>query len=167
MARHRDFGTPADMSKEPVSFTMGGEQFDCLPEAPSGALNDLVAGVSYNDDGDRVYSAPNLIEFVCQVLREHEAIAVEGDALNDAELEILTPDEARAQNIWVPAQPDGSDPEKVAIMPTNDVQRFRALMRDKRRPVPIDQLGDLVIWLSEELGNRPTPPSASSPRGRR
>lgn len=163
MARHRDFGAPADMRREAVTFSLAGEDFTCLPEAPSGVLNDLIAGVEYTDDGDRQYSAPNLIEFVAGVLRERTAVAfADGDELPDGG-EVMTPDEALAQNVAVPE----GDHAKVLVAPADDVKRFRALMRDKRRIVPIDTLGELVIWLSEELGNRPTGPSASSRRGRR
>lgn len=39
-------------------------------------------------------------------------------------------------------------------------QRFDALMRDKNRLVPIQTLGDIVLWLAEEQSSgRPTPRS--------
>lgn len=141
--RHRDFGAPADVNKEPVTFTLSGivasgprrgeawkEDFVCVAEAPSGVLNDLVAGISVDEQGNRVYSAPNLIRFVLGVLRESEDVT----------------------------DPEG-DGSTLLTRPTDDVTRFQSLMHDKARIVPLDTLGELVMWLAEELSNRPSTPS--------
>lgn len=133
--RHRDFGSSPGTPKEPITFTLAGETFTALPEAPGAALNDLASGITLDEKGYRVYSAPNLIAFVTAVLVEEEE--VEGE--------------------------DGT----MERVPTDDVERFLALMRDKRRVVPIDTLGEVVMWLAEEYGDRPSPPSARSARGRR
>lgn len=37
-----------------------------------------------------------------------------------------------------------------------DEDRFRELVYDKRRVVKIEVLGDMVIWLAEELAGHPT-----------
>lgn len=38
----------------------------------------------------------------------------------------------------------------------DDVERWNALMVDKDRPVPVQQLIDILSWLNEEYGERPT-----------
>jgi hypothetical protein len=107
--RHRDFAIPTDSGREPPTFTLAGEKFTCLPVAPAGALNDLVAGIG-EIDGNTVYSAPNLIAFC-------EAVLVEGDE-----------------------------------------KRFRKVVHSKKTVVPIETLGDVVMWLAEVLVDRPTEP---------
>lgn len=42
---------------------------------------------------------------------------------------------------------------------------LQARMRDRERPVDLDQLNDIVIWLMEQYGLRPTQPSPSSSDG--
>lgn len=44
-------------------------------------------------------------------------------------------------------------------------QRFAARLKDKARPIEDDQMSDVVIWLLEEYGMRPTVPSQPSPDG--
>lgn len=43
--------------------------------------------------------------------------------------------------------------------------RFAARLQDKARPIDDDQMSDVVIWLLEEYGNRPTQPSQPSSDG--
>lgn len=42
------------------------------------------------------------------------------------------------------------------VLIDEDVERFRAIVRDKNRIVPLAQMGDVMIWLAEELTGRPT-----------
>jgi hypothetical protein len=44
-------------------------------------------------------------------------------------------------------------------------ERFQARLRDKTRPIDDDQASDVVIWLMEEYGMRPTQPSQPSSDG--
>jgi hypothetical protein len=44
-------------------------------------------------------------------------------------------------------------------------ERFQARLRDKTNPIDDDQASDVVIWLMEEYGMRPTRPSQPSPDG--
>jgi hypothetical protein len=44
-------------------------------------------------------------------------------------------------------------------------QRFSARLADKHNPIDDDQLSDVIMWLLEEYGLRPTQPSPSSSDG--
>lgn len=44
-------------------------------------------------------------------------------------------------------------------------QRFAARLADKERPIDDDQMSDVVLWLLEEYGLRPTQPSQDSSDG--
>lgn len=44
-------------------------------------------------------------------------------------------------------------------------QRFAARLKDKARPIDDDQTSEIVIWLMEEYGVRPTQPSQPSSDG--
>lgn len=43
------------------------------------------------------------------------------------------------------------------ILVDEDVDRFEALMRDKDRAVDLKDLGEIMLWVSEELVDRPSP----------
>lgn len=121
---HRSFTT---RKREPtaVTFEVGGdrriplrrgdtetatwaETFTTLDEPPAAVLDNLIAGISTDERGNRTYSAPSLIRFVAGVL--------------------------------VP----------------EDEERWWALVNDKDRLLDLQTLGDIVIWLSEALTDRPT-----------
>lgn len=40
--RHRDFDVDPDASAEPITFTLLGQPFTCVPEAPAAVLTDFV-----------------------------------------------------------------------------------------------------------------------------
>lgn len=44
--------------------------------------------------------------------------------------------------------------------------RFRARLSDRERPVELDQATDVILWLMEQYGQRPTQPSSPSSDGR-
>lgn len=163
---YKEFGTEPERAREPIRFKLLHEEFEALPEAPAGALNDLVAGIQLDEQGNRVYNAPNLVRFVAAVLAEEEAVPWDEPDPDEPvrPLDVLSVSEARERNLWV-------DPEwnceKVAVMPTGHVERFLKLVNSKRYIVRIEVLGELVMWLSEELTGRPLQPSARSARGRR
>lgn len=71
----------------------------------------------------------------------------------------------------------GTDPEKVSVeeqltifmsvldlvLLPESLKRFRDRMRDRERPIEIDQVEQIISWLFEEYGLRPTQlPSDSS-----
>lgn len=53
---------------------------------------------------------------------------------------------------------------EVVLLPES-LERFTARMRDRANPIEIDQVEDIVTWLMEQYGLRPTEPSSSSPAG--
>ena len=53
---------------------------------------------------------------------------------------------------------------ELALLP-DSWQRFSARLADKTNPIDDDQLSDVVLWLLEEYGLRPTQPSPSSSDG--
>lgn len=159
MARPQlDFGPPEHTHTEGVRFRLWGpgweEWFTTVPEAPSGVLHDLTMGIQLDAQRRPVYSAPNLIRFVLNVLREQAAEWV-ADVREGAD--VVTPEQARARGLEVPDRTEAGT--NLVVVPTDDVARFYALVQDKARLVPVEQLGRCVKGLSEELANRPTPPS--------
>lgn len=44
-------------------------------------------------------------------------------------------------------------------------ERLSSRLRDKKNPVDIDQFSDIVVWLLERYGKRPTRPASNSPAG--
>jgi hypothetical protein len=53
---------------------------------------------------------------------------------------------------------------ELALLP-DSWQRFAARLKDKERPIDDDQMSDVVLWLLEEYGMRPTQPSPDSSDG--
>lgn len=47
------------------------------------------------------------------------------------------------------------------VLVPEDEQRFVALAHDKARSVKLDLIGEIVMWLAEELFERPTGPASS------
>lgn len=54
---------------------------------------------------------------------------------------------------------------EVVLLPES-LERFSARMRDRADPIEIDQVEDIVTWLMEQYGLRPTEAPSSSPDGR-
>jgi hypothetical protein len=53
---------------------------------------------------------------------------------------------------------------ELALLPES-WQRFSARLADKAHPIDDDQMSDVMLWLLEEYGMRPTQPSPSSSDG--
>jgi hypothetical protein len=53
---------------------------------------------------------------------------------------------------------------ELALLPES-WERFAARLKDKERPIDDDQMSDVVLWLLEEYGMRPTQPSPDSSDG--
>lgn len=53
---------------------------------------------------------------------------------------------------------------EVVLLPES-LARFTSRMRDRENPIEMDQVEDIVTWLMEQYGLRPTEPSSSSPAG--
>lgn len=143
----RDFSPRSKTTEKPtyIEFMLAGEHFHALSEAPAGIMNDLLAGIGLDDAGNRVYQAPNLIRFVQGVLREQEA---------------LTPEEATERGIERKPSDDG-----LVWIPADDLRRFSRVVYGKQHVVKVDELGELVMWLSEKLADRPTGTSGRYARG--
>lgn len=54
---------------------------------------------------------------------------------------------------------------EVVLLPES-LERFSARMRDRADPIEIDQVEEIVTWLMEQYGLRPTEAPSSSPDGR-
>jgi hypothetical protein len=154
-----DFGPPEHSQPEGVRFRLHGpgweEWFTTVAEAPAGALSNLVMGITYDAQRRARYSAPHLVRFVLDVLREHRAAYPTAELPEGAER--LTLAEARAQGLEVPDAGEHDDTPLV-VVPADDADRFAALVMDKRRLLPVEQLGACAKGLAEALTNRPTVP---------
>ncbi|MFH8805240.1 hypothetical protein ACH4F6_37820 [Streptomyces sp. NPDC017936] len=53
---------------------------------------------------------------------------------------------------------------EVVLLPES-LKRFQERMRDRANPIEIDQVEDIVTWLMEQYGLRPTELPSSSPSG--
>lgn len=67
MSRFKDFGAGQETTKEPLSFSLHGETFECHPALQGKFLLDLVASASSDDPGS---SAAVVSSFFSQVLTE-------------------------------------------------------------------------------------------------
>lgn len=47
------------------------------------------------------------------------------------------------------------------VLVDDDVPRMEALARDKRRLLPLEDLGNVVMWLTKELTGHPSTPASS------
>lgn len=54
-----------------------------------------------------------------------------------------------------------------AVLVPIDEQRFDALIHDKDRVVPVEQLGAVMLWAAGQVAERPTGPLPSSTPGQR
>lgn len=55
---------------------------------------------------------------------------------------------------------------KAVIVPTDEL-RFDQLVNDKNRVLPLEQLGDVMLWAAGMVSGRPTGPLSSSAAGQR
>ena len=53
---------------------------------------------------------------------------------------------------------------ELVLLPES-LQLFNARMRDRENPIEIDQVEQIITWLMEKYGLRPTEPSSDSPPG--
>lgn len=67
MTRFKDFGAAADVEREPISFALYGETFDCYPALQGKFLLDMVA-TSGNTD-DPAAAAEVINKFFAKVLK--------------------------------------------------------------------------------------------------
>lgn len=141
-AIHRNFDEERAADAGPEidgpTFELGGETFHCMAIPAGGVLPRVLNAVRFDDRGRRVYNAPDLVRFIEDVLCEE---------------------------MQVPQAPPPSDDAAPALVeavmvtqPVDDVERWTALMEDKKRPVPIETLGNVVMWLIEFYTDRPTTP---------
>lgn len=135
--RYRDFDADAEEIPDVgPSFRLGGEEFRCVPLPAGGTLTRLAAAISRDERGRQVYNLPDMNVFIEDCLIEELTVEIPAD------------------------DPDNPDAEpQVVIEAADDVERWRALMADKKRPIPVKTIADVVIYLSELYNDRPTRPS--------
>ncbi len=106
MTRSKNFDEGEDQAavKEPITFTLKGEQFTAIPEIQGLVLMDLVKRSQAEDPAESFAMMMELFE----------------NALEDESLE-----------------------------------RFHALVKDKKRIVSLEKLTEVVSFLIEEYANRP------------
>lgn len=51
------------------------------------------------------------------------------------------------------------------VLLTDSYQRFAERLRSRENPIDMEQVGDIIPWLLEQYGLRPTRPSSSSADG--
>lgn len=51
------------------------------------------------------------------------------------------------------------------VLLDDSLTRFSERLRDRRNPIDIDQMEEIITWLFEVYGLRPTEPSSGSPSG--
>lgn len=175
---HRDFGSSNgehQAAKPGLTFTLNGEEFETLGSIPAGAANDLSMGITLDEQGNRVHSPPNIIAFLTRVLREWETVPLavarqRGADVDDEDVEWLTFEEARRRGVDTADVGEGDASNgtlPVVRLATDDVPRFNRLMYDKEEIVEVKTLGEVMVWIAEELSDRPFTPSVVSRRGRR
>lgn len=129
------------------SFELGGQKFQCLPKAPGAATQRLALAAVIDSRGRQKFNAPNVIGYIVDVLQDKKWEEAEPDAERDVDSDVLegelvdeTPDDEPAGR-WVPA---------------DDRRRFEELLEDTDFLFDIEELGEIMSWLSEHYGERPT-----------
>jgi len=51
------------------------------------------------------------------------------------------------------------------VLKPESFERFLRRLEDRERPIDINQLNDIIVWLMEQYGQRPTMPSPDSSSG--
>lgn len=154
MTRHRDFDVDPDAHVEPITFTLLGQPFTCIPEAPAAVLTDFVDSAS--PGGARAAGA--LVAFLEGVVVDHCSVCAAAEK------------EQQPRSRKALAKVDDEDVALGLVVEPHDcapdVDRLVRLLHSKETTVPIKMLGDLVMWVAEEYTARPTQPSSGSSNGR-
>lgn len=142
---HHNFDDESDdaVKKEGPTFELGGETFHCVPMLPGYALTLLGRFVGTDERGKAVTSS-DVTQFMEATICEELWIPVSSAAV------LVEGNEQTA-----PVNDDGGVWEKC-----DDLDRWRALMADKRRPIHADKLSKIVLWLYGWYTERPTLQSA-------
>lgn len=119
------------------SFKMGGEEFHCVGKL-AGATLMLLGRIVGTDARGRAVRDPALLEFMEGVIAEELPVMRTPDA--------LAPDDG----------PGGEAAEVEVWEPCDDLERWRALLEDKARPIEAEKLGEVIGWLIEVYTDRPT-----------
>lgn len=132
---HRDFDRDrehADPNEKGPSFTLCGQKFDCLPRLPARVMSKVTQAVQWDEGGSK-RALPDVIEGIRGALIRRRWIAtnaVMGEEDADAEA-----------GHWVD---------------TDDVARFDAMLNSTDDVVDTEDLGEVLEYLLEEYGKRPT-----------
>lgn len=130
---------PVEERKDGPSFDLGGETFHCVPMLPGYALTLLGRFVGTDERGKAVTSS-DVTQFMEAAIAEERYVTHEPTI-------------------------DGDDPSSIegggdVWEKCDDLERWRALMADKRRPIHADTLAKVVLWLYGWYTERPTLQSA-------
>jgi hypothetical protein len=79
--RFKDFGSGAEISKEPLSFRIYGEDFECYPSLQGKVLLDIVANADSNDGAGM---AKTISEFLEAAVKPESKNRLD-DLMNDPE----------------------------------------------------------------------------------
>lgn len=135
-----DFDDEDEDFGEGPTFRLGGEEFRCVPMPAGGTLTRLAASLGRDERGRQVYNLPDMNMFIEDCLIEETVESVPG-----------TPD---------PEHPEAEVPDVVVTEPADDVERWRVLMADKKRPIRVAKIAAIVVRLSDHYSeDRPTRPS--------
>lgn len=135
-----DFGIITEPPKEGPSFELGGETFHCVPMLPGYALTLLGRFVGTDERGKAV-SSSDVTAFMESAIAEERWTESAPPAVVEGDETPRTVD----PGVWEAC---------------DDLERWRALMLDKRRPIPADALAKVVLWLYGWYTERPTLQSA-------
>lgn len=129
--KYRDFDEDLDLPDEGPTFNLGGETFHCVPLPAGATLTRLASAIGRDDRGRQVYNLPDMNMFIEDCLIDERSVEVD-------------------------AEEEGAMPTLV-VEPADDIERWRALMNDKKRPIRVKRIAEIVIWLSQVYNeDRPT-----------
>ena len=136
--RHR-----VDPKKPGPSFTLCGQEFQCLPALPAGVKQRIASAVRLDSKGRMAFDAPNVLAFIEEAMIERRWIVWEfegEDAASD-----LTDDQKKS------VTDEGGYWETA-----DDRTRFLAIMDSTEDIIELKDVAALMTFLMEWYGERPT-----------
>lgn len=137
MSTPKVFKAVSTKRERPIEFQIVSDEgedlgvFRAMRKPRTDVIQRLARAVMLKDDGHRAYDANVICESIRDVLVREVWVEEPGTAEDGSE----------AEGRWVPA---------------DDVDRFDHLLRDDRVRIPIDQLGEICMWLVGEMMEDPT-----------
>jgi len=124
------------------------KSFD-VPEAPEVGPTFDLAGETFRCKGRAPAAVLNRYASATRISSDGTQVTQAPDIIAFVEGVLLTEE-------WV----DGDDGEEGSWEPTDELTRWRALVADPRKQVPLAVIGEIVLWLGTEYTARPTKRSA-------